>query len=482
MTGKATAAADPLPAQTASVHGARVLRTGLLMASDATALVGAGALAYLTWAQPVHGQGPEMYVELLPLVLLFILGYAQMGLYRRFGLGPVETLRRISYVTFFGFLGLAALSFAVKLPQVYSRATFGLAYLYAAVAVPLVRLVLIYGLRRWRWWQEPVVIVGTGPSARQAIDSLSHSLHLGCHPIAIMRSHGENTSAQEIDGVPVIGAVERSAELSSRGIQVALVEGQPGTPGQLDELHQHFKHVVLLRELDDSPVEGVVVRNLGGILGIEYTNRLLAMHSRVTKRLTDLVLGTGALLMALPVIALAALFVKLISPGPAFYSQERTGRGGRSLRVPKIRTMLPDAERLLQSHLAADPELARQWSEQRKLRDDPRLIPGIGSLLRRWSIDELPQLWSVVIGQMSLVGPRPLPAYHLASFPERFQELRKRVRPGLTGMWQVAVRGDGGLAAQESYDTYYIRNWSLWLDIYILARTASVVLSGRGAY
>jgi lipopolysaccharide/colanic/teichoic acid biosynthesis glycosyltransferase len=97
-------------------------------------------------------------------------------------------------------------------------------------------------------------------------------------------------------------------------------------------------------------------------------------------------------------------------------------------------------------------------------------------------VDELPQLWSVVQGKMSLVGPRPFPEYHLQQLPPEFRELRRRVRPGLTGMWQVMVRSNGGIAEQIIYDTYYIRNWSLWVDLYILARTIFVVLAGRGAY
>jgi lipopolysaccharide/colanic/teichoic acid biosynthesis glycosyltransferase len=128
------------------------------------------------------------------------------------------------------------------------------------------------------------------------------------------------------------------------------------------------------------------------------------------------------------------------------------------------------------------PGLSQEWEEHFKLPRDPRIIPWIGSFLRRSSLDELPQLWSVVIGEMSLVGPRPFPQYHLERFPTEFRELRRRVRPGLSGMWQVMVRSNGGIREQQEYDTYYIHNWSLWLDLYVLARTGFAVLAGRGAY
>jgi lipopolysaccharide/colanic/teichoic acid biosynthesis glycosyltransferase len=150
--------------------------------------------------------------------------------------------------------------------------------------------------------------------------------------------------------------------------------------------------------------------------------------------------------------------------------------------MPKIRTMRIDAEQRLQEHLAADARINDEWKRRYKLRDDPRLIPVIGRPFRRFSIDELPQLWAVLTGDMSLVGPRPFPDYHVARFTPAFLHLRERVRPGITGLWQITVRSEGTLEEQEAYDSYYIRNWSIWLDVYILTRTLATVLSGRGAY
>jgi lipopolysaccharide/colanic/teichoic acid biosynthesis glycosyltransferase len=143
--------------------------------------------------------------------------------------------------------------------------------------------------------------------------------------------------------------------------------------------------------------------------------------------------------------------------------------------------MVPDAENLLKKKLAADPALQAEWDAHFKLKKDPRITP-VGWLLRKTSLDELPQLWSVVVGTMSLVGPRPLPQYHHDELKPRTQRLRVKVRPGVTGLWQVSGRSDSGTAGMDTWDTYYVTNWSIWLDAVILARTARVVLLGRGAY
>jgi lipopolysaccharide/colanic/teichoic acid biosynthesis glycosyltransferase len=179
---------------------------------------------------------------------------------------------------------------------------------------------------------------------------------------------------------------------------------------------------------------------------------------------------------------LAAVWIKFSSRGPAFYRQQREGFCGETLAVWKLRTMRVDGDSLLEDWFRIHPEDREHWNLHFKLQRDPRVLPLIGRLLRRTSLDELPQLWSVLQGKMSLVGPRPLPYYHLEQFSREFRTLRTRVQPGLTGLWQVSARSDGDLKTHEALDTYYIRNWSPWMDLYIVARTVTAVLCGRGAY
>jgi Undecaprenyl-phosphate galactose phosphotransferase WbaP len=461
----------------------RLARNVLLAFVDVAMLSLAGALAYFTWAAPIHQQSPGMYLELAPLVLLFVAGYARAGLYPSLGLGPVETLRRASLVTTFGFLVLAAFSFVLQLPHLYSRVTFGLALVLSLLFVPLGRVALFYLARTWHWWAEPVAIIGTGRRASRVMRDIRRASHLGYRPTAAVRCGDPGPAGAEFEGVPVVGGLEQVPRLAACGIRVAFLEVEQMQTGPiLDRLQQSFHRVILLQEFDDLPVEGLQVRNLATLVGIEYTNNLLRPVNQTAKRFLDLVLGMAAFVVLSPVILVAALAVLLIDGRPVFFHQSRIGRAARRINVPKIRTMRRNADSELEEHLDANPALRDEWRLRFKLSEDPRLIPVVGRFFRRFSIDELPQLWAVIRGDMSLVGPRPFPDYHVEQFTARFSELRQSVRPGITGWWQIAVRSDGGIKEQEAFDTYYIRNWSVWFDLYVLGRTVMAVASGRGAY
>jgi lipopolysaccharide/colanic/teichoic acid biosynthesis glycosyltransferase len=195
-------------------------------------------------------------------------------------------------------------------------------------------------------------------------------------------------------------------------------------------------------------------------------------------RLLDFCVASLAGIMVLPVLTLAILAIKLVDPGPAFYLQNRQGKDGRPFRFFKLRTMRFDSEVWLRDFLAQNPEA----KDPRIYRDadDPRILPIVGTLLRRYSIDELPQIWNVVRGDMSLVGPRALPDYHCKLLNPEFLALRSGVRPGITGLWQIEGRSNADPSSIEMYDAQYLTNRSLGADLLILCRTVSCVLRGSG--
>ena len=197
------------------------------------------------------------------------------------------------------------------------------------------------------------------------------------------------------------------------------------------------------------------------------------------KRTLDYIIGVPLFVGALPVMGLVALAVRLSSPGPVLFWQERGGHQGQAIRMVKFRTMYIDAEERLRSHFAEHPEREAEWLSIFKLDDDPRIIPVVGKFLRRSSLDELPNLWNLLRGDISLVGPRPFPSYHLDQLDPDFRSLRATVRPGLTGPWQIER---GGVEAQLVLDTFYAEHWSIGLDLRLLARTVPMLVQARKSH
>lgn len=202
----------------------------------------------------------------------------------------------------------------------------------------------------------------------------------------------------------------------------------------------------------------------------------LPLYGAVFKRCLDLLFILFIAPPALMIVLLVAATIAVLDGHNPFYSQDRIGRGGRSFRLWKLRSMVPQAERLLESYLTANPEARQEWETTQKLKADPRITP-LGGLIRKCSIDELPQLWNVLVGDMSLVGPRPMMVSQACLYPG---ESYYRLRPGITGSWQVSDRNESTFAARAKFDDAYAENLSLRTDLGILARTFAVVLRCTG--
>lgn len=452
------------------------VRVAVLAATDICALSAAGSFGYLIWARAELSQPMPPYANLFPLITLFPLIYMLMGLYPGFGLGAVETIRRLCRGTTLGFLIAAAANFPFKLDYSYSRGTFLIAWITALTLVPLLRFIVLSLVCNLKWWGEPVVILGTRNEVELAANLVESARSLGYRVAGALYRDADTAGAS-------LATDATLEEVRRYGVEQAtvIVWAGHGDSLALAQLQRTFARVVVLQPAPAMPVEQVQVRNLGGVLGIQFNNELLRTYNRAIKRTLDITVGAAMLIATAPIIALCGVAIKTLNGGPVFFSQRREGRYGRTIVVRKLRTMHRDADRRLRRYLQANPEARREWEEHMKISRDPRVIPLVGGFLRRFSLDELPQLLNVVRGEMSLVGPRPLPSYHLERFTPEFRRLRRAVRPGLTGMWQVMVRSAGSIEDQVQYDSHYIRNWSVWLDIYLLVRTICAVLSGRGA-
>jgi Undecaprenyl-phosphate galactose phosphotransferase WbaP len=240
-----------------------------------------------------------------------------------------------------------------------------------------------------------------------------------------------------------------------------------------------FRNTVVIPDLGGITNSAVVARDLAGTFGVEIRHNLLDPWAQRLKRVLDLTATLSAAVFVLPLILLLAALVRLESRGPVFYKDLRMGRNGKLFPCIKFRTMVPDAEALLQKVLEESPEMMAEYQEFHKLRHDPR-ITRVGSLLRKTSLDELPQLWNVVRGEMSLVGPRPYLPRESVDIGETQVEIL-RVTPGITGPWQVAGRSNTSFEERVGMDAHYVHDWSVWLDVILLFRTARSLLVDRSA-
>ena len=453
-----------------------------LLAIDTLAVLGALLLAI--WLRYLWDRSLlwDIYLELWPMLFLFPLAYALAGLYG-VGIAPPEELRRLSYATSLVFVVLGAATFMYKAGADYSRGAFVFAWGLALVLVPLGRALVRQLFARKPWWGVPVLIFGAGQTGQAVVRALCKQPGLGFKPIALLDDDPAK-QGQQVEGLPVAGGLQRAAEFARMGVQYAIV-AMPGVARDrlLKLLEQHganFPHLILIPDLFGLASLWVSSRDLGGVLGLEVRQKLLLPGPRIIKRILDIAIVVVCFLPVAFIGALICVLISLDSPGPAFYSQERLGFRNSRFKVLKFRTMYGDGEEILQRVLLQNPHLLTEYEQFHKLKNDPR-VTRVGKVLRALSLDELPQLWNVLRGEMSLVGPR-------AYLPREVNKMKGtegiilQVLPGITGLWQVSGRNELSFSDRLALDTYYVRNWSPWLDLYILARTVWVVLFGKGAY
>jgi Undecaprenyl-phosphate galactose phosphotransferase WbaP len=455
-----------------------------LAAADLCTLSLAVLGGFRTWTL-INPSIPPLSRAMLLAPASAIAALAFSGLYPGIGLTAVQHIRRCWGSISLVYLLLSAAMFVTKSSAADSRGAFLVSWAFSLLLAPMGRWFCGHFLSGRSWWGVPVMVIGAGGTGRAVIRNLRANEILGYRPVACVdddfHKHGD------CEGVPVVGVLSEAESLAKvYGTQYAIV-AIPEMP--LDRLVWYlrswsrvFPNILIVPNLAGVASLWTEPRDLGGVLGLEIRHNLLNPLNQSIKRALDVAVSALGLIAVAPLLALCALWIRRVSPGNPFYRQQREGKDRRILHIWKLRTMYLDADQMLEEHLAADPRAREEWNRFCKLKNDPRILPGVGQFLRKTSLDELPQLWNVLKGEMSLVGPRPFPSYHNQRFDADFHSLRVQVTPGLTGLWQVSARSDGDLDVQASLDGYYIRNWSLWLDLYILIRTVRTVLSQEGSY
>ena len=396
------------------------------------------------------------------------------------GLGPMEELRRTVLLLVGVFAGTTTALFLVKESVETSRLTLSFAFLLCLLFLPMFRMFLKGRLIKMGLWGMQAVIYGDSKNIESLITSLQSESGLGYRPIAIFSDELED-QIKELSGVPVLKTPQRGQVCADVAILAAEGLSRHELLLELEGPLSSYKHVVIVPDLEEAPSLWVKPRDMGGVLGLEITFNLEDIVSRLIKRSFELFTIIITLPITLPLGALLVFLVWAQDRKSPFFFQERIGQGGQTFKIWKLRSMHANAEKILEESLEQDEALREEWHQNYKLKKDPR-ITLTGKFLRRFSLDELPQLINVLKGEMSLVGPRPLPHYHHDALDTRVRVLREKLRPGMTGLWQVSGRSDSGNDGLNKWDAYYARNWSIWLDAVIMVRTIRVVLRGGGAY
>ncbi len=457
------------------------LMLATLVSSDFLCLILAGTVS--VWLRLLFDGSfhPSLYWRLWPVALVFVLAYSLANLYPAIAMSPVEELRHLTLTTTLLYLLLGSSIFLFREVAIYSRAAFLMAWPLSLAFVLFGRYSLRALCAGQPWWGYPVLIMGAGKTGEMVVRTLQHQPSLGLKPVALLDDNPHKRSA--IAGVPVVGALSMGPALAREfNIPYAIV-AMPGVAHYrlsqtLERYGQAFPHMMIIPDLFGMASLWVDAKDLGGMLGLEVRQQLLLPGPRLLKAILDKGLVVLIGLLSLPLIVLISAL--LVWDGPIFYSQARIGRNGKMFRVWKFRSMVVNADSVLAAYLSQHPELRCCWEKDHKLKNDPR-ITWIGRFLRKTSLDELPQLWNVLRGEMSMVGPRPIVREEVWRYADKFG-LYLQVLPGITGLWQVSGRNHVSYEERVNFDAYYVRNWSVWLDVYILIRTIKVVLIGDGAY
>lgn len=453
---------------------------------NALALLSGNALAWVLTALLLTALGRVVPTLLPPLTrhwpLLFIIHtLLSVGakLLPGWGLSAVAELRYTVQIT-------ALLLGSVALSGIIARGAWWSLMTAAVTAVVLITLLVTVRagvksllIRRGRWG-VPVVVYGAARSGEKVIAALQDEPGLGYTPVAVFDDDAA-LRGRSLRGVPVAGSTHDWTQEAPVAILAMPGAGRARHVALLDGPLTVYRNVIVIPDLFDTQSLWARTTDLGGILGVSFNHQLADPVARRTKRGIDLAAVVFTVPFWAPLCGLVALLIWLEDRRHPLFLQPRLGLNGRVFKTWKFRTMVPDAEAVLQERLQRDPALRAEWDAHHKLRRDPR-ITRIGSFLRKTSLDELPQLVNVLLGDMALVGPRPLPAYHYEKLPAGVQHLRREVRPGMTGLWQVSGRSDAGDEGMLIHDPYYVRNWSVWLDLVILLRTFGAVVRSAGAY
>ncbi len=389
-----------------------------------------------------------------------------------------QEIKLVFKSVFFSSIPTASAVFFFKI-AVFSRLIFGQTAVLMFVSLffwrLIKRLIVRYLISRG-YNNRNVLIIGAGKIGKILAKEINKTSYLGLKIAGFLDDHKQDC----INGYKILGKISDFEEVAQQNFIDEVLVTIPAERRKIAQLIEQCKSsnasVKVVPDQFDFSINVLKDFRIGFIPLLEYSSKAVHGTELIGKRITDIILSAVGLFLLFPLFILLAILIKFKSKGGVFYISKRIGKKGEIFNFYKFRTMVTDAEKMLKE--------LRERNETDgpifKIKNDPR-ITRIGRFMRRYSLDELPQLWNVLKGDMSIVGPRPLPVGQVEK-KDLKQLKRLEIKPGISGLWQIRGRSDASFGRLIKWDVWYIRNWSLWLDLKIIFKTIPAVLKGKGAY
>ena len=427
---------------------------------------------------------PDAYLFFwIPLVFIAFLGIAQT--YTK--MQPIlETVRQIFYAVLYALITCILALYFMEASMLASRLYVVLFGVLALFNIYVARYILLKVLKATNLLMKPVILIGAGKTAELVLHSFNSDLGYRYKIVGIL------DDAPISDILPrkflLMGTLDEAADIIRDSAVNTVIVTVPGMEKEklqtlLEDIQPYVRDIIFVPDLIGVPLYNVEAQTLFNeqIMMLSLRNNLARRRNRVFKRFFDIVVGGLLCIPILPILLVIAVCIKLDSKGNVFFNGLRIGKHGKTFTCYKFRSMYTNASEILKEYLAAHPVAQEEWNTFAKLRDyDPR-VTNVGRWIRKYSLDELPQILNVIKGDMSLVGPRPYLPREKEDIGEYLSTITLTV-PGITGFWQTSGRNDVSFAGRVAMDTWYVRNWSIWLDLMYLFKTVKIVFTGKGAY
>jgi Undecaprenyl-phosphate galactose phosphotransferase WbaP len=458
----------------------------IFLISDYAAVVLAGETAFslrnwiMSSTRPMHLSWLNLHVICPLIYILFLQLHDLYTKDRQFW----RVIQQIFHSSIYAITSIIILMYIARLSGSTSRLYVGLLWIFSFAFLVLFRYIVKRVLLHFRLLGEPVLLMGAGKTAEILLRHLRNE-HMGFWFIGYLEDNRPNEYvASRLRHLGRFRDAQRVIRIT--GVQRVLVIA-PGLSKEsiqdiVYDLQPLVRKIAFIPDMGNMPLATMDLESLidGHIVMFRMRNNLKNRWNRIAKFLFDWILTFFGTIAISPILLAIALWVYHDSPGPVIFKHRRVGRNGKEFDCYKFRSMCVDADVKLKELLERDPAAREEWNRDFKLKDDPRITKS-GHFLRRTSLDELPQIFNVLKGEMSLVGPRPIIQEEVPRYG-RFIQDYYMVRPGITGMWQTSGRSDVDYPERVAMDSWYVRNWNVWFDIVLLWRTFSVVFSKKGAY